>query len=193
MRREAKMRPWSRMVWRGLMGFGLLLAAGCFEPLLAGAAGHTSPHRTYRASHHSSRTLHRRSHGEAVARRHSPGRLAGSRRAYRRVRYRRVRYRRWRRHRVTLPRAPSAGRTEQIQSALARGGYYQGDPNGRWDSGTQDALRRFQMANGLPPTGKLDALSLQKLGLGSSVAGVSAPRPVTPGGQPAASTKPPGD
>lgn len=95
------------------------------------------------------------------------------------------------RHHVILPKAPSAARTEQIQSALERGGYYSGDPSGKWDSGTQESLRRFQAANGLPPTGKLDALSLQKMGLGSDVAGVSAPRQVAPGNpstSPAAAT-----
>lgn len=84
------------------------------------------------------------------------------------------------RHHVTLPKAPSQDRTQEIQSALQRGGFYSGDPTGKWDSSTQDSLRRFQAANGLPPTGKLDALSLQKMGLGSDVAGVSAPRQTTP-------------
>jgi hypothetical protein len=90
------------------------------------------------------------------------------------------RRRRWRHH-VILPKRPSEQRTEQIQEALERGGYYSGDPNGKWDMGTQASLRRFQEANGLAPTGKLDALTLQKMGLGSDVAGVSAPRAVTPG------------
>lgn len=84
------------------------------------------------------------------------------------------------RHHVILPKAPSAARTEEIQSALERGGFYSGDPSGKWDSSTQESLRRFQTANGLPPTGKLDALSLQKMGLGSDVAGVSAPRAIAP-------------
>jgi hypothetical protein len=38
-------------------------------------------------------------------------------------------------------------------------------------------MREFQTANGLTPTGKLGARSLQKLGLGSEVAGKSAPLP----------------
>ncbi|HVB07902.1 MAG TPA: peptidoglycan-binding domain-containing protein [Candidatus Acidoferrales bacterium] len=97
------------------------------------------------------------------------------RKPYHPVRYRRARYRRRYRHHVTLPRAPASERTDQIQSALARGGYYPGNLNGKWDARTQDALRRFQAAKGLPATGKLDALSLQKLGLGSDVAGLSAP------------------
>lgn len=96
------------------------------------------------------------------------------------VRKRHVR-RRWHRHHITLPSHPSHDRTAEIQAALARGGYYTGDPNGKWDSRMSDALERFQAAKGITPTGKLDALSLEKMGLGSDVAGVSAPRSVTPG------------
>jgi putative peptidoglycan binding protein len=95
---------------------------------------------------------------------------------HRTVRHRRVRYRR---HHITLPKAPARDRTEEIQSALGRGGYYRTEPTGKWDALTQEALREFQKANGLPPTGKLDALSLQRMGLGSDVAGVSAPKQST--------------
>jgi len=38
------------------------------------------------------------------------------------------------------------------------------------------ALRKYQSAHGLSPTGKLDALTLEKLGLGSETAGVQHPR-----------------
>jgi hypothetical protein len=53
----------------------------------------------------------------------------------------------------------------EIQSALARGGYYQGAPSGRWDANTVAAMQKFQSANGLTPTGEPDFTSLQKLGL----------------------------
>ena len=79
-------------------------------------------------------------------------------------------------------KAPTPARISEIQSALARNGYYQGQPNGKWDSNTVSAMQKFQSGNGLEPSGKLNALSLQKLGLGSSVAGVSAPKPVQPAG-----------
>lgn len=79
------------------------------------------------------------------------------------------------------PVKPSPERISEIQSALARGGYYHGDPNGKWDSSSVDAMRKFQEDHGLDGTGKLDALSLQKLGLGSEIAGVDAPHPPTPG------------
>jgi len=76
--------------------------------------------------------------------------------------------------------APTPERISEIQSALARGGYYEGDPNGKWDSNTVTAVEKFQSAHGIDSSGKLDAPTLQKLGLGSDIAGVSAPKPPTP-------------
>ena len=84
-------------------------------------------------------------------------------------------------------KAPTTDRVTEIQTALQREGFYQGDPSGKWDAGTQDAMRRFQESRGMTGTGKLDAPSLQKLGLGSDIAGVSAPRQSLPSEQP---TKP---
>ena len=85
--------------------------------------------------------------------------------------------------RMSSQKAPTPDRITEIQSALARGGYYQGDPNGKWDSNTVAAMQKFQSSNGLEANGKLDALSLQKLGLGSDIAGVSAPKqPAKPSG-----------
>ncbi len=79
--------------------------------------------------------------------------------------------------REPFQKAPKPDRISEIQSALARGGYYQGDPNGKWDSNTISALQKFQSANNLNASGKLDAPSLQKLGLGSSTAGLNPPTP----------------
>jgi hypothetical protein len=81
---------------------------------------------------------------------------------------------------VPRQKAPTPERISEIQTALSHGGYYQGDPNGKWDANTIAALEKFQSANGIEPSGKLDAPSLQKLGLGSDIAGVSAPRPPAP-------------
>jgi peptidoglycan hydrolase-like protein with peptidoglycan-binding domain len=82
-------------------------------------------------------------------------------------------------------KAPTPQRISEIQSALVRGGYYQGEPNGKWDLNTVSAMQRFQSGNGLEPSGKINALSLQKLGLGSEIAGVSAPKPIMPAAAPA--------
>ena len=74
-------------------------------------------------------------------------------------------------------KAPTPDRISEIQQALAKDGSYPGTPNGKWDNSTQEALRKFQESHGLNPTGKLDARSLQQLGLGSSIAGVAPPAP----------------
>jgi peptidoglycan hydrolase-like protein with peptidoglycan-binding domain len=83
---------------------------------------------------------------------------------------------------VPKQKAPTADRITEIQTALSHGGYYQGNPNGKWDSNTVAAMQKFQSANGIDATGKIDAPSLQKLGLGSDIAGVSAPKPRVPAG-----------
>lgn len=93
------------------------------------------------------------------------------------------------RHRVKKvsgQKAPTADRINEIQTALSRDGYYQGDPNGKWDSNTVAAVQKFQSSNGMDANGKLDAPTLQRLGLGSDIAGVSAPKPIVPGSSNAA-------
>ncbi len=87
--------------------------------------------------------------------------------------------------RPRIQMAPTADRIEEIQAALASAGSYHGDPNGKWDPATIDAMKDFQGAHGLTATGKIDALTLQKLGLGSEIAGKGAPVP-----QPQASATP---
>jgi peptidoglycan hydrolase-like protein with peptidoglycan-binding domain len=76
-------------------------------------------------------------------------------------------------------KAPTPQRISEIQSALARKGYYQGEPTGKWDANTIAAMQKFQAANGMDASGKINASSLQKLGLGSNTAGVSAPKPAS--------------
>jgi len=71
--------------------------------------------------------------------------------------------------------APTPERVTEIQQALAKDGSYTGRPSGKWDESTAEAMRKFQEAHGLSPTGKLDARSLQQLGLGSPIAGVARP------------------
>ncbi len=46
-----------------------------------------------------------------------------------------------------------------------------GTPNGKWDDSTVNAMRNFQVDHGLNASGKLDAKTLQQLGLGSQTAG----------------------
>jgi peptidoglycan hydrolase-like protein with peptidoglycan-binding domain len=71
--------------------------------------------------------------------------------------------------------APTSERISEIQEALGKDGSYVNPANGKWDDSTVDAMKKFQSAHGLNPSGKLDALTLQKLGLGSQTAGIAEP------------------
>lgn len=57
-------------------------------------------------------------------------------------------------------------RAHQIQEALIREHYMTGQPTGKWDATTEDALRRFQAANGWQNKTVPDSRALIKLGLG---------------------------
>ena len=83
-----------------------------------------------------------------------------------------------RRVRQRVQTAPTPARISEIQSALAGQGTYKAQPNGKWDNATIQAMKDFQSAHGLTVTGKLDAPTLQKLGLGSEIAGRAAPFPL---------------
>jgi peptidoglycan hydrolase-like protein with peptidoglycan-binding domain len=74
-------------------------------------------------------------------------------------------------------KAPTPDRISEIQQALAKDSSFTGKPNGKWDASTMEATKKFQEAHGLNPTGKLDAKTLQQLGLGSQTAGIAPPMP----------------
>jgi len=87
--------------------------------------------------------------------------------------------------------APTADRIKEIQTALQKDGSYEGEPTGKWDAATMDAMRKYQDKNGINPTGKIDAVSLNKLGLGSETAGKGAPIPAADSSNaPAPASKP---
>ncbi len=71
-------------------------------------------------------------------------------------------------------------RVREIQQALAKQGYFSGEPNGKWDDPTRQAMRHYQEAHGFSATGMPDARSLMKLGLG--------PHPLPPESDPLASS-----
>ena len=79
--------------------------------------------------------------------------------------------------RVKGQAAPTSDRINEIQGALAKNGAYTGTPTGKWDDSTVEAMKKFQASHGLNPNGKMDALTLQKLGLGSGTAGMGVPTP----------------
>jgi hypothetical protein len=59
-------------------------------------------------------------------------------------------------------------RTQQIQEALIKQNYLSGEPTGKWDPATEDALRKFQADNGWQNKTVPDSRALIKLGLGPS-------------------------
>jgi len=172
------MTGWRLVVRRAMPA---VLAATC---MLAPGVSATQVHRAkrtrhYVAKHQPPKVPSRRAPKRKVERRapahHAPvHRAKRSGHAYHRAAY----HRRSRRHHFRMPAGPTSDRIEQIQRALSRSGYYQGDPSGHWDSDTVSAMKGFQQAHGITPSGKIDAPSLQQLGLGSDVAGLAPPRPV---------------
>jgi peptidoglycan hydrolase-like protein with peptidoglycan-binding domain len=66
----------------------------------------------------------------------------------------------------TDQKRPTKDRYAEIQTALANSGYYSGPANGTWGDDSVKALQEFQQAQGLEPSGKLDALTLIRLDLG---------------------------
>jgi len=71
--------------------------------------------------------------------------------------------RNWKRH---GQQTVDGRRTEQIQQALIQSHYLDGEPSGAWDAKTQEALRRYQAANGWQSKVVPDSRALIKLGLG---------------------------
>jgi len=59
-----------------------------------------------------------------------------------------------------------ADRAREIQEALIREHYLNGEPTGSWDTRTQDAMTRYQTDNGWQSKVTPDSRALIKLGLG---------------------------
>jgi peptidoglycan hydrolase-like protein with peptidoglycan-binding domain len=89
-----------------------------------------------------------------------------------------------------------ATRTREIQTALIRQNYMQGEPTGDWDNSTQAALRRYQADHGWQSKTVPDSRALIRLGLGPSSDHLLNPEsamttPAPPAaGDPKAATKP---
>lgn len=63
---------------------------------------------------------------------------------------------------------PDPERYQQIQQALVSRGYFKGEANGLWKDDSADALQRFQTDQKISDNdGKINALSLNALGLGA--------------------------
>lgn len=85
-------------------------------------------------------------------------------------------------------KAPTSDRIREIQTALNREGSLNAEPTGKWDDATIGAMKKFQENHGLNPSGKIDAGTLNKLGLGSDTAGKGAPIPTASSTVPTASS-----
>jgi hypothetical protein len=64
--------------------------------------------------------------------------------------------------------AIDSARAREIQTALIREHYMQGEPTGAWDSATQAAMQRYQADHGWQSKTTPDSRALIKLGLGPS-------------------------
>lgn len=71
--------------------------------------------------------------------------------------------------------AISSDRTREIQEALIREHYLQGEPTGVWDQETKNALVRYQQENGWQSKIVPDSRALIKLGLGPTHDGLLNP------------------
>lgn len=78
-------------------------------------------------------------------------------------RHRRSRKGAWKRH---GQQKIDAGRASEIQQALIREKYLDGQPTGKWDARTEAAMARYQADNGWQSKVTPDSRALIKLGLG---------------------------
>jgi peptidoglycan hydrolase-like protein with peptidoglycan-binding domain len=69
-------------------------------------------------------------------------------------------------------------RAREIQAALIREKYLDGEPNGVWDARTRDAMTRFQGDNGWQTKVIPDSRALIKLGLGPNHANLINPESI---------------
>lgn len=77
--------------------------------------------------------------------------------------HRRSRRGAWKRH---GQQKIDAARATEIQAALIREKYLEGQPNGHWDARTEAAMARYQADNGWQSKVTPDSRALIKLGLG---------------------------
>lgn len=67
--------------------------------------------------------------------------------------------------------AIESGRVTEIQQALIREHYLQGEASGRWDSTTEAAMQKYQADQGWQTRLMPDSRALKKLGLGPDYSG----------------------
>ncbi len=68
--------------------------------------------------------------------------------------------------RYASPAVPTSDRITLIQQALIERGHLSGEPTGRWDAASMEALKKFEATQNVKVDGKLDSKMLILLGLG---------------------------
>jgi hypothetical protein len=143
----------SVLVWLGLVSCLLLPAIALAQtdaaphPSADKKSGSIHPSRTSSKSHPSS--THRKTNSVASSR-STKGRRSRSRRVAR------------------GQQKIDPQRAEEIQDALIRDHYLTGEPTGKWDQASEDALRRYQSDHGWQSKTVPDSRALISLGLGPS-------------------------
>jgi peptidoglycan hydrolase-like protein with peptidoglycan-binding domain len=82
-------------------------------------------------------------------------------------------------------------RAQQIQTALIREHYLDGEPTGQWDQRTRDAMQKYQSANGWQTKVVPDSRALIKLGLGPSQENLINPETAATAAVPVSASAPP--
>lgn len=137
----------------GRSGLLLLIIAGLCAALLAASDVPAKPTPT--------------SSGGSVAVKHTPAKKAPTKKGKRSRKSKKASKR--------GQQAIDSQRTREIQEALIREHYLEGESSGKWDATTQAALRRFQADQGWQTKTVPDSRALIKLGLGPSSDGLLNP------------------
>lgn len=140
---------WTRALLAGWMALALTLAASA-----------STAHKSHRKSSSAKASAHTATSAKSSAHRSRHSRRSAKKSAS------------WR-HRGQQGMDPD--RIRQIQAALVREHYLQGQPSGIWDQQSKDAMARYQAANGWQTKSLPDARALIRLGLGPDHAGLINP------------------
>jgi hypothetical protein len=144
-------RGWAGAILCGLLGLAVQASAGAADAPTKNSASSSPAHpASVKHSKHKHATGKHSSSGQ-----HSRANTKGKRRRGQQA--------------IDSPRA------REIQEALIAQHYMEGKPSGMWDAATQDALRRYQAAQGWQSKTVPDSRALIKLGLGPSKDGLLNP------------------
>ena len=172
-------KPWGKVFWLAFLILSFCLPGYGYRSHKASASSrkHASAKKTSssrgrpRAAHSrtarsSSRSSH--SHSRRVQTRVSQSRSGRGRSGHRDHSRGRTRVAQAAPRRSHGQQAIHEDRTTEIQAALIRDHYLQGEPSGTWDDSTKEAMRRYQSDNGWQTKIMPDSRALIKMGLGPS-------------------------